>query len=50
MNTLKLSEEDDIQAHIIQLEEIFVDVVRVNDPATETEKTGILLRSLPTSL
>lgn len=45
-----LSEDGDIQQHLTQLEQIFVDLARINDPVLETEKSGHLLRSLPPSL
>lgn len=50
LHNLQLLENGDIQSHLTQLEEIFVDLARINDPVAESDKNGILLRSLPKSL
>lgn len=41
---------EDIQVHLKTLEEIFVELARVNDAVSQTDKVAILLRSLPESL
>lgn len=50
LHNLQLSDNGNIHHHLLQLEEIFVDLARINDPVLEKDKTGILLRSLLKSL
>lgn len=48
--TIRLSEDGDIIEDMTNLEQIFVDFSRINDPFLKTENSGHLLRSLPSSL
>lgn len=49
LHNLRYKDGNDLQTHLTSLEEIFVDLARLNDPVSEKDKTGVLLRSLPES-
>lgn len=46
---MHFQEEFDSQIHLTELTEVFVDLARLNDPVTDNDKTGVLLKSLPES-
>lgn len=50
LHALQLGKTGDIQSSPTLLEEIFVNLARINNPVIETDKSGILLLSLPKSL
>ena len=43
LHTIKLKNNNELQPHLTQLEEIFVDLARLNDPVNDNDKNGILL-------
>ena len=50
LHNIRFKDTDDLQEHLTSLEEIFLDLARLNDAVADGDKTGILLRSLPESL
>ena len=40
LHNLRFEEEKDLQGHLTKLEEIFIDLGRLNDPVSEKEKRG----------
>lgn len=50
LHNLRLLEPGDIQEHLIQLEELLVELARINDPVAENDENGILRWSLSKSL
>ena len=50
LHNVRFKDNDNLQDHFTALEEIFLDLARLNDAVADADKTGILLRSLPESL
>lgn len=50
LHSLQLSQDRNVQLHLTRLEEIIVELARINDPENKSEKCGIFLCSLPQSL